>query len=87
MIVPDGTKDLRYSEPNNINAYNLEGRLSWNISKLLKIYSDERGHKHYEDLYFDIRPLDNERLFCVGFINHCEIDLKTEKIIKLINNR
>lgn len=87
LLVPDTTKDLKYSLGNNINAYDENDFLLWNISDLLKTYSDKNGLKYYSEMYFDIRSLDNQNIFCVGFTNHCEIDLKTMNVIKIINNR
>jgi hypothetical protein len=87
LIVPDQTKDIRNSLENNINVFDENGELLWNISKLLKAYSDKNGVKYYDELYFDIRLLDNQNIFCIGFNNHCEIDLKTGSIIKIVNNR
>lgn len=87
LITPDTTKDLRGSRENNINVYNENGIFLWNISELLKVYSDKNGLKYYEELYFDIRIVDKETIFCIGFNNHCEIDLKTRNIIRLICNK
>ncbi|GEM_PF-1098618 len=87
LILPDTSRDLRYSSYNNINIYGDNGYFLWNISELLKVYSDKNGFRYYEDMYFDIRLLDNERIFCTGFTNHCEIDLKSGSITKIINNR
>lgn len=87
LTLPDTSRDLKYSLDNNINVYDDNGYFLWNISELLKVYSDKNGFKYYEDMYFDIRLLDNERVFCIGFVNHCEIDLKSGSIIKIINNR
>jgi hypothetical protein len=84
---PDTSRDLKYSSDNNINIYDDNGHFLWNISELLKVYSDKSGLRYYEDMYFDIQLLDNERIFCVGFKNHCEIDLKSGSITKIINNR
>lgn len=87
-LVPlDTTKDLSLSKGNNVNAYDKNDLLMWNISELLKNYSDSNGLKYYDDMYFDVRVLDNQNIFCIGFTNHCEIDLKTMQIIKLVNNR
>lgn len=87
LIVPDTNRDLSYSSGNNINAYDENKQLIWNISELLKNYSDRNGLKYYDDMYFDIRLLDNEKIFCIGFVNHCEIDLKSSSITKIVNNR
>ena len=87
LIVPNTDRDLKYSSNNNINVYGENRQLIWNISKLLKNYSNRVGLKYYDDMYFDIRLLDNEKIFCIGFINHCEIDLKSSSITKIINNR
>lgn len=87
LIIPDTNRDLKYSLSNNINVYDKKGQLIWNISELLKNYSNGIGIKYYDDMYFDIRLLDNEKIFCIGFINHCEIDLKSSSITKIINNR
>ncbi len=87
LIVPYKNKDLKHSIENNINAYDEDGLLLWNISELLKTYSDKNGLRYDKDMYFDIRILDNENIFCIGFINHCEIDLKSKKIIRLANNK
>lgn len=87
LIVPNTNRDLKYSLSNNINLYGQDGELIWNISKLLKIYSDRIGLKYYDDMYFDIKVLDNDKILCIGFINHCEIDLERSRITKIINNR
>lgn len=86
LIIPDKDIDLKYSSDNNINIYGEDGQLLWNISELLRAYSDKNGLKYYDDMYFDIILLTNEKIFCVGFINHCEIDLKNESIINIVNN-
>ncbi len=87
LILPDISRDLQYSKSNNINVYNETGLLLYNISDLLKAYSDKKGLQYYEDMYFDIRKLDDERIYCVGFTNHCEIDLHYGYIYRIINNR
>jgi len=87
FVVPDTAKDLNLSKGNNVNAYDKNDLLIWNISELLKNYSDLNGLEYYDEMYFDVRVLDNQNIFCVGFTNHCEIDLKTMQIIKLVNNR
>lgn len=87
LILSDTNRDLKYSSDNNINVYDKNGKLVYNISELLKAYSNKNGLKYYDDMYFDIRLLDNEKIFCIGFINHCEIDLKSSSITKIINNR
>ena len=87
LIIPDTDRDLKYSSYNNINIYSKDGQLLWNISELLRTYSDKNGLKYYEDMYFDIILLGNEKISCIGFINHCEIDLKNESIINIVNNR
>ena len=87
LIIPDKSKDLSFSKINNINIYDENNIFICNISELLEIYSNINGLKYYEDMYFEIRKLENHHILCIGFINHCEIDLKTLEIIKLINNR
>lgn len=72
---------------NNIDVYDHDGVYLWNISELLKVYSAKNGLKYYDELYFDIRLLDNHNIFCIGFNNHCEVNLKNKSITKLINNR
>ena len=87
LTLPDRTKDLSFSHPDNITAFDNNGLILWNISDLLKKYSEKNGLQYYSDMYFDIRLLENQNVFCVGFINHCEIELETDSIIKIINNR
>lgn len=87
LALPDTTRDLRHSTENNINVFDENGLFLWNISELLKSYSDKNGLKYYNELYFDIRILDNKTIYCIGFDNHCEINLKTRNIVKLVNNR
>jgi hypothetical protein len=87
LVIPDETKDLSCSLPNNIDVYDKNGKHLWNITKLLSAYSNERGLKYYEELYFDIKAIDHDKMFCIGLINHCEIDLINEKILTLVNNR
>ena len=87
LDVPNQSIDLKYSKVNNIDVYDEEGRILWNISKLLKAYSYENGIQYYEELFYDIFPLGNNKMVCRGFCNHCEIDLNTEKIVKIVNNR
>lgn len=87
LIVPDQTNDIKKTLENNINVFNENGEFLWNISKLLKTYSDKNGLKYYDELFFDIRLLDNQNIFCIGFNNHCEINLKIGSIIKIVNNR
>lgn len=86
IILPD-ENDLKGSTGNNINAYDKTGRCLWNISQLLQIYSDKNGLKYFDELYFDIRIIDNDTIFCIGFTNHCEVDLKSMYITKLVNNK
>jgi hypothetical protein len=87
LTLPDKTRDLKFSSGDNIQIYNKNGQFIWNISELLRNYSDRNGLKYYSDMYFDIRLLDNQNIFCVGFINHCEIDLKAGTIVRIVNNR
>lgn len=87
LTVHNASEDLKSSSDNNIDAFDKNGLLLWNIAKLLKAYSDKNGFKYYSDVYFDIRLLDNEKIYCVGFYNHCEIDLKSGVITKIVNNR
>ena len=93
IVASIGTGILGYNvgkatnKDNNINIYGEDGQLLWNISELLRTYSDKNGLKYYEDMYFDIILLGNEKISCIGFINHCEIDLKNESIINIVNNR
>ena len=68
-------------------VYDENGIFLWNISELLKNYSDKFCIKYYDELYFDIRILDKEMIFCIGFNNHCEIDLKSKAITRLVCNR
>lgn len=39
LTLPDRIRDLNYSSCNNINSYDKNGKLLWNISELLKAYS------------------------------------------------
>ncbi len=87
LIIPDKSRDIKYSESNNINYYDENMNLIWNIEELLKDFSHNNDLKYYKEMYFDIRLMENGNLFCVGFINHCEISLKSNRIIKIINNR
>ena len=87
LVIPDTSKDLKGSKENNINVYDENGIFLWNISELLKNYSDKFCTKYYDELYFDIRILDKEMIFCIGFNNHCEIDLKNKVITRLVCNR
>lgn len=87
LIVPDRSRDLKYSSGDNINAYGENGQLLCNISELLRTYSDKNGLKYYSDMYFEIRLLGDEKIFCIGFINHCEIDLKVGCITRIVDNR
>lgn len=87
LIVPYTDIDLKYSSSNNINAYDENNQLIWNISELLRNYSDRFGLRYYDEMYFDIRLLDNEKIYCIGFVNHCEIDLKSSSITRIVNNR
>ncbi|MFT4145172.1 MAG: hypothetical protein QM644_12015 [Mobilitalea sp.] len=86
LIVPDDLS-LKDSLKNNINAYNENGQLVWNIAELLKDFSIQNGLKYFDDMYFDIRVLYDDKIFCMGYINHCEIDLKEGRITKIVNNR
>jgi len=72
---------------NNINVYWRKGAKTWNIAELLKFYSDNSGHKYYSESYFDVRPNGHNKIYCVGFYNHCEIDLDSQTIIRIVNNR
>lgn len=87
LILPDVSKDLKYSSGNNIDTYDENDLFLWNIAELLKAYSKENGLEYYDEMYFDIKIIDDGNILCVGFNNHCEINLKTAKIVKLINNR
>lgn len=75
------------NDSNNINVYDLQGNHLWNISRLLKTYSDENGIRYYSDTYYNVQQRSGNIIFCVGNINHCEIDLDKQIILKLINNR
>ena len=87
LTLPDTNIDVKGSKDNNINIYDDNGHFLCNISELLKDYSNKNGLRYYEEMYYDVRILDNERIFCVGFYNHCEVDLKNSCITKIINNR
>lgn len=78
---------MNYSSCNNINSYDKNGKLLWNISELLKAYLDKNALKYYDEMYFEIRLLEDDKIFCIGFINHCEIDLRNGIITKIVNNR
>ena len=41
LVIPDTSKDLKGSKENNINVYDENGIFLWNISELLKNYSDK----------------------------------------------
>jgi hypothetical protein len=75
------------NDSNNINVYDLIGNHLWNISRLLKAYSEGEGIRYYRDTYYDVRQRENNQIFCVGNYNHCEIDLDKQIILRLINNR
>jgi len=59
LTIPDLTRDLKFSSGDNIDIYDENGQILWNISDLLKNYSERNGLKYYSDMYFDIRLLDN----------------------------
>lgn len=86
LILPNAG-DLSKSPDNNISVYEENGQLLWTISQLLKEFSDKNGIKYYDDMYFDIKVLDKEIIFCTGFTNHCEIDMKSGSITKIVSNR
>ncbi len=54
LIVPEDLT-LKDSLKNNINAYDENGQLVWNIAELLKDFSFQNGFKYFYDMYFDIR--------------------------------
>ena len=92
LINPYLYKDLNCSKlnpnvANNINAYDANDILLWNIGDLLKKYSDTHGLKYFDDQYYEIREIDSNKIYCIGNVNHCEIDLKERVIYKIINNR
>ncbi|WP_105616306.1 hypothetical protein [Vallitalea okinawensis] len=72
---------------NNLTIYNDVKKSVWNIEELLKAYSDENGYKYFNELYFDIHIVADNKIYCVGFNKHCEIDLNTMRIVKTIINR
>lgn len=76
-----------FSSGNNINIYDENRTFLYNISELLKGYSEEKKLKYFSDIYYDIKLLDNENIYCIGNINHCVINLTSKKITKIINNR
>ncbi len=55
LVNPDTNDPPR----DNINAYDNNGTLLWNISELLKQYAKISGSKYEEEIYFDIRLLEN----------------------------
>ncbi len=87
LDLPDESKDLKFSQNNNISAYNLKGELVWNIADLLADYSERKGLEYYEEQYFDVNKCGSNMIYCVGFVNHCLIDLDDRAIVALINNR
>ncbi len=72
---------------NNIKGHSSQGNLSWTISELLEDYSNEKLLSYLEDLFFDVIDLGCNRVRCIGFYNHLEVDLDKLKIIRLINNK
>lgn len=87
LELPDETQDLKYSSSNNITAYNDKGIVLWNIRQLLKDYSNKNGLKYFDEMYFDIKPINDSKIYCVGINHHCEINLESMTITKIINNR
>ncbi len=87
LIVPEKNCNLIYSPINNINAYNEDGNVLWNIGQLLTDYSDKHKLHYFDEMYFDIQTIDDNTIRCVGFNNHCEINLDSKAIIRIINNR
>lgn len=75
------------SSGNNINIYDKNGLFLYNISELLKDYSERNNLEYFSDMYYDIQVIDNQNIYCIGNINHCIINLTSKKIIKIINNR
>jgi len=72
---------------NNIKSYDSDGNLNWEIGILLEEYASSNKLEYCEDVYFDILVIAENRLKCIGFNNHCEIDLIKSKIVRLMNNR
>lgn len=84
--LPDTQKDIRYSKDNNVFCFKA-GKRVWEIKDLLIQYSKEKQLKYYREMYFDIIDIGEGKLKCIGFYNHCIIDVYQEKIISIMNNK
>ncbi|WP_050638138.1 hypothetical protein [Candidatus Stoquefichus sp. SB1] len=84
--LPNRNKDLSYSKDNNIICFK-SGKVVWQIQQLLEEFSINNHLNYFSDIYFDITKEDNGELKCIGFTNHCIIDVYQQKIISIINNR
>ena len=88
MIIelPDTQKDIKCSKDNNVFCLKAGERV-WEIKDLLSRYSKEKQLQYFRDMYFDIIDIGEGKLECIGFYNHCIIDVYQEKIISIMNNR
>lgn len=83
----DDTQRLEATNLNNVNLYDKEHNKLWNIKELLVEYSNNNNIKYHDELFFDVRILDDNTFKLSGFYNHCIVSIETMKIIKLVNNR
>lgn len=84
--LPDTQKDIRGSKDNNV-VCSKSGERIWEIKDLLTQYSKEKQFNYFSDIYFDIIDVGEGKLKCIGFYNHCLIDVYQQKIISIMNNR
>ncbi len=83
--LPKG-EDASDSVVNNIVCFK-SGKVFWEIKDLLECYARKNHINYFYELYFDIFKENDKILTCIGFYNHCVIDVFQKKILSIINNR
>lgn len=83
--LPDGA-NASDSVINNIVCFK-SGKVFWEIKQLLECYARKNHINYFNELYFDISKKNDQILTCIGFYNHCVIDVFQKKILSIINNR
>ena len=72
---------------NNIDFYDKDGKLLYNVSKLLNDYSSKNEINLYDEVFLDIEVFTSNNILCKGFKFVYEINIETEEIIRITANR
>ena len=83
--LPEGV-NASDSVVNNIVCFK-SGKVFWEIKQLLECYARKNHINYFNERYFDISKKNDQILTCIGFYNHCVIDVFQKKILSIINNR